>query len=128
MGRDRLLQTVAVALLIFGGLAIVATAASMYAIAHNSYYTCDAQPRPDGSLPYEAGYAGDGTVSFPVAGVRCDWNGVDGTTFSTIIPDVPTTVLGWTAFALPVAGVGLLVARTVAASRRPAGARSDSSS
>lgn len=72
VGRRALMGTVAVALLICGGLMLIATAASMYGIAHNSYYICDAQPRPEGSLPFESGYAGDGTVVFPVAGVRCD--------------------------------------------------------
>jgi hypothetical protein len=118
VGSGAVLRAAGLLLLIFGGLAIFAAATSAYGIDHNAYYTCDAQPRPEGSLPYEAGYAGHGSVFFPVAGVRCDWNAVDGGTFSTIIPDIPATVIGWVALVFPVAGVTALVIRTVAGDRR----------
>lgn len=122
-----MLKTLAVVLLNLGGIATVGAAGSAYAIDHNAFYTCDPAARPAGAKPFEAGYAGHDTVFFPVAGVRCDWNAVDGRTFSTVVPDVWGTAAGWAAFVFPVAGVTALVLRTVRDNRR-LDARSDSSS
>lgn len=125
--RSGALKTLGLLLLIGGGLAIAAAATSLYGLDHNAYYTCTAQPPPAGALPNEAAIAGHGTVVFPVAGVRCDWNAIGGGTFGTTIPDVATTIVGWTAFVAPLAGITALIIRTVADNRR-LDARSGSSS
>src|SRR5215210_1741970 len=90
-------------------LAMLTAAFGLYVLAHNAYYTCDAEPRPPGARPFEAGYAGEGTVAFPVAGVECVWNAEAGGTFRTVIPDPGTTASVWAAVVAGVLGFGVLV-------------------
>ena len=93
----------------------------MYWIDRNALYTCDAEPRPSGALPFEAAYAGHGVAAFPVAGIECAWNATDGSVFSTLIPDAFTTGTIWAAIALSVAGLALLAGGLVHAGRREDG-------
>lgn len=115
---DRFALRAAGAVLIGCGIvALLATCFGLYAVGHNAFYTCDAEPRPPGARPYEAGYAGHGTTVFPVAGVECQWNALDGGVFSTVIPDPGTTATMWSAIALCVAGPALLIAGTTRETR-----------
>lgn len=115
---DRFALRVAGAVLLGCGIVgFAATSFGLYGINHNAFYTCDAEPRPPGARPYEAGYAGHGTTVFPVAGVECRWNGTDGGVFSTVIPDAGTTATMWSAIALGIAGPALLTVATIRANR-----------
>jgi hypothetical protein len=100
-----------------GIVALLATCFGLYGIDHNAFYTCDAEPRPPGARPYEAGYAGHGTTVFPVAGVECQWNATNGGVFSTVIPDAGTTATMWSAIVLCLTGPTLLTVATRRANR-----------
>ena len=97
----------------FSLAAIAVYALVMYVLRRNAYYSCTASPPPDGALPFEQGYAGDGTTGFPVAGVECLWNSVDGDTFTTLIPDPLATTMLWSAIALGAIGLIALAASCV---------------
>ncbi|MGN6326042.1 hypothetical protein [Pseudolysinimonas sp.] len=105
----------AVAVSLFGGALAAAAGAGfgIYALNRNALYVCTGTLSPQGARPHEAGYAGSGAMVFPVAGTRCDWNGIDGTVFSTVDGQPVTTALVWTAVALAVAGAAVLVVRAI---------------
>jgi len=106
--RSRLGRQIGYSAMACSLVAAAVYALDMYVIRRNAYYSCTASPPPDGALPFESGYAGDGVVGFPVAGAECVWNSVDGTTFATVIPDPLATAMLWSAIALAAIGLTAL--------------------
>lgn len=104
--RSRLGRQIGFSALVCSLVAAAVYTLDMYVIRRNAYYSCTASPPPDGALPFERGYAGDGATGFPVAGVECVWNSVGGSTFTTVIVDPLATAMLWSAIGF--AAIGLL--------------------
>lgn len=104
-------------------IGLLGSAAGIYGMNRNAYHACDEQPRPPGAVPFEGGYAGHGTTVFPVAGVECRWNAIDGGTFVTLAANFPLTAVGWVSFACALVGFAMLVVATVVANQPARDAR-----
>lgn len=98
-------------LIVAGGIVFLASLVLVYGIRRNAFYQCAALPGPDRAYPNEGGPAGFDVTQFPVAGVNCWWNSMDGGIITTFHPDVTLSVFTYGALALVLAGVaGVTVA------------------
>jgi hypothetical protein len=110
-----------VALVVIGVVALPLPLIGWYRVAYTAQETCLAEPIPPGAAPYEAAFAGSGSVGPVVVGTVCTWNRTEGGTFATFVPEWDVTAFMLLGLVPLGAGIaGLVVDRRRRMPERPA--------